>query len=58
MKTTLNRWLLTRRLRAIKRDIDYLYQVRRETVRRESALKYKADRISCALMALEFSRHG
>lgn len=54
MKAVARRWLLSRKLRALKREIDYVYQVRRETVRRESALKYKADKISCELMTLEF----
>lgn len=57
MKTTLNRWLLSRKLRAIKHEIDYLYQVRRETVRRESALKAQADFLSYKLMSMELVRH-
>lgn len=58
MKVFARRWLLSRKLRAIKRDIDYLYQVRRETVRRESTLKYAADKISHELMTLELRRHA
>lgn len=58
MKTFIRRCLLSRKLRALKREIDYVYQVRRETVRRESALKFKADKISHELMTLELRRYG
>lgn len=53
---TFRRLLLVRRLRAIKREIDFVYQVRRETVQRESLLRNKADNISTELMNLEI--HG
>lgn len=53
MKNTFHQWLLTRRLRTLKREIDYVYQVRRETVRRESALKARADALSVALLNLK-----
>lgn len=53
---TFRRLLLVRRLRAIKREIDYVYQVRRETVRRESMLRNKAENISTELMHMEI--HG
>lgn len=53
---TFRRLLLVRRLRAIKREIDYVYQVRRETVQRESLLRNKADTISTELMHMEI--HG
>lgn len=58
MKAALRRWLLARRLRALKREIDYVYQVRRETVRRESELKFKADTLSHKLMTLEIGRRA
>lgn len=58
MKTLMRRCLLSHKLRSLKREIDYVYQVRRETVRRESALKYKADKISHELMTLELRRHA
>lgn len=53
---TFRRLLLVRRLRAIKPEIDYVYQVRRETVRRESMLRNKAENISTELMHMEI--HG
>lgn len=53
---TFRRLLLVRRLRAIKREIDYVYRVRRETVRRESMLRNKAENISTELMHMEI--HG
>lgn len=55
---TFRRYLLARRLRALKREIDFVYQVRRETVRRESALKMKADFLSYQLMRLEIGRRA
>lgn len=53
---TFRRLLLVRRLRAIKREIDFVYQIRRDTVKRESQLRNKAENISTELMHMEI--HG
>ncbi|SAL47084.1 hypothetical protein AWB74_02103 [Caballeronia arvi] len=47
------RWFLNRELRKLKREIDYVFQVRRETVRRETQLRRQAERIAADLMNLD-----
>jgi hypothetical protein len=49
----MKRWLLSRKLRALKRELDYVYQVRRETVHRESQLRRQAEHVAAQLMAHE-----
>jgi hypothetical protein len=60
MKTKIRRWLLTRRLRTLKRETDFVFQIRRESVRRESQLRREADAISAELLRIELSlqRHA
>ena len=60
MKTLIRRWLLIRKLRALKRETDFVFQMRRETVRRESQLRREADAISVELLQIELSlqRHA
>lgn len=52
-KNVIYRWILNRELRKLKREIDYVYQVRRETVRRESQLRRQAERVAADLMNLD-----
>ncbi|WP_175982584.1 hypothetical protein [Caballeronia zhejiangensis] len=52
-KNVVYRWILNRELRKLKREIDYVYQVRRETVRRESQLRRQAERVAADLMNLD-----
>jgi hypothetical protein len=47
------RWILNRELRKLKREMDYVYQVRRETVRRESQLRRQAEKVASDLMDLD-----
>lgn len=49
----IKRYLLNRKLRALKREIDYVYQVRRESVRRESILRRETEKVASQLMNLE-----
>jgi hypothetical protein len=58
MKTILRRWKLTRELRALKRELDYVFAVRRETVQRESQLRRKAEAVSLELTRMELGRHA
>jgi hypothetical protein len=60
MKTQIRRWLLTRKLRTLKRETNFVFEMRRETVIRESQLRRKADAISTELLRLELSlqRHA
>ena len=58
MKTILRRWKLARELRALTRELDYVFDVRRETVRRESQLRRKAEAISLELTRMEMRRHA
>lgn len=47
------RWLLNRELRQLKRELDYTFAVRRETVRHETKLRRQAEAISADLMRME-----
>lgn len=47
------RWLLKRELRQLKRELDYTFAVRRETIRRETKLRRQAEAISADLMRME-----
>jgi hypothetical protein len=60
MKTAIRRWLLIRKLRALKRETEFVFQIRRESVRRESYLRRQADAISAELLHLELGsqRHA
>lgn len=60
MKTVIRRWILTRRLRALKRETDIVFEIRRESVRRESQLRREANAVSAELLQLELahSRHA
>lgn len=58
MKTILRRWKLNRQLRALKRELDYVFDVRRETVRRESQLRRQAEAVSLELTRMEMRRHA
>jgi hypothetical protein len=55
MKTQIRRWLLTRKLRTLKRETDFVFHMRRETVLRESQLRREADAISAELLRIELS---
>ena len=58
MKTLIRRFFLTRQLRALTHELDYVFDVRRETVRRESQLRRRAEAISLELTRMEMRRHA
>jgi len=58
MKTTLRRWLLTRQLRRLTRELDDVFAVRRETVQRESQLRRHVEAVSSELMRMDLRRHA
>ncbi|MDR5772107.1 MULTISPECIES: hypothetical protein [unclassified Caballeronia] len=46
----IRRYLLERKLRRLKREMEYVYQVRRETVRRETQLRRQTEAVAAELM--------
>lgn len=58
MKRLIRRFLLTRELRRLTGELDYVFQVRRETVRRESQLRRRAEAVSLELTRMELRRHA
>lgn len=60
MKILIRRTILIRKLRRLTRELNYVFDVRRETVRRESQLRREADAISAELLQIELSlqRHA
>jgi hypothetical protein len=58
MKTLIRRWMLAHQLRAVKQELDYLFNVRRETVSRESQLRRRAEAINLELLRMELRRHA
>jgi hypothetical protein len=58
MKRLIRRFFLTRELRRLTGELDYVFQVRRETVRRESQLRRRAEAVSLELTRMELRRHA
>lgn len=58
MKTLLRRWILTRELRALARELDYVFDIRRETMRRENHLRHRAEAVSFELTRMELGHHA
>ena len=58
MKQLIRRFLLTRELRRLTGELDYVFQVRRETVQRESQLRRRAEAVSLELTLMELRRHA
>jgi len=58
MKLLIRRALLVRKLRRLSRELNYVFDVRRETVRRESQLRRQAEAISLELTRMEMRRHA
>lgn len=60
MKTTIQRWLLSRKLRAIAHEMNYLCDMRLQSFKREAYLKGCADSIRIDLMHLDIKarRHA
>lgn len=60
MKIQFRRWILIRKLRTLKRETNFVFEMRRETVLRESQLRREADTISAELLRIELSlqRHA